>query len=326
MSEQSTSQKETETKVQVADVKEAPKVEPLVQTADVKESKAEVSVKEATKQLETVKYFAIGSMMNPTSLGLREIYPTHSVPGELYGYKLVFQGAAGMGNVEEEKGAVAHGVLHTITPVEMLALDKIEMVYSRKTVDIHLYDGTVEKATVYQFDLAKLKATAPLPYNPPSERYIDIITRGAKHYGVKQEFIDWLGTIKTVPRPDPKDFKKLPEPEDPTATMTVSELAKLTGDDGTDLHLAVNFKVLKFVGDRSNPAVQSSYDWQKARYAAKHITCLMAKILYEPKYPVPSSVHEMSEEHRALIENNFISWSVPGCHKVVAKLVYDDKK
>jgi hypothetical protein len=28
-------------------------------------------------------------------------------------------------------------------------------------------------------------------------QYIDIITRGAKHYGVKQHFIDWLATVCT---------------------------------------------------------------------------------------------------------------------------------
>jgi hypothetical protein len=32
--------------------------------------------------------------------------------------------------------------------------------------------------------------------NPPSERYIDIMTRGALHYGVKQSYVDWLLTLE----------------------------------------------------------------------------------------------------------------------------------
>jgi hypothetical protein len=48
-----------------------------------------------------------------------------------------------------------HGVLHYISPKEMEMLDKIEASYIRLWVDIHLYDGSVVKAWVYQSKCAR---------------------------------------------------------------------------------------------------------------------------------------------------------------------------
>ena len=41
-------------------------------------------------------YFAIGSMMNQTSLGFRNIFPIESFPGEILDYKIKFFGVGGM--------------------------------------------------------------------------------------------------------------------------------------------------------------------------------------------------------------------------------------
>jgi len=50
-----------------------------------------------------VNYFAIGSMINPVSINLRDIYPIKSLPAELYGYELVFVGLGGMASIEQKK-------------------------------------------------------------------------------------------------------------------------------------------------------------------------------------------------------------------------------
>jgi gamma-glutamylcyclotransferase (GGCT)/AIG2-like uncharacterized protein YtfP len=259
---------------------------------------------EELKSTDDVLYFAIGSMMNPTSLALREVKPSRSWPGILHDYELVFVGTGGMGSIDYKKGASMHGVLHHVTAKEMAVLDKIEMSYKRLPVNIEMYDGQLLRGTVYQMDPAKITITVN---NPPSERYIDIITQGCKHYGVKQSFIDYLKSIKVIPRAEPKDFKKYPEPEDPSKTMTMAEVTRCDGCDGRDLCYVINGKVIKFVGDVSeqanNKAAQQAYAWGKDRFAGRECTFLMARMLYEPKYPLPTCYKDMSAEHKASVEH-----------------------
>lgn len=48
-------------------------------------------------------YFAIGSMMNQTSLSLRNLSPVESFPGEILDFKIKFFGAGGMAEAFPEK-------------------------------------------------------------------------------------------------------------------------------------------------------------------------------------------------------------------------------
>ncbi len=68
---------------------------------------------ENASEPELVWYFAIGSMCNPTSMNLREMFPKQSMPGILHGWKLVFHGKGGMGNIEADTSESFHGVLPT---------------------------------------------------------------------------------------------------------------------------------------------------------------------------------------------------------------------
>jgi hypothetical protein len=66
-------------------------------------------------------YFAIGSMVNPTSLALRGLAPLNSQPAKLSGWALKFVGGAGMASAEvsDDPDAHIHGVLHCMTANDM---------------------------------------------------------------------------------------------------------------------------------------------------------------------------------------------------------------
>ena len=73
-----------------------------------------------------VWYFAIGSMTNPVSLETRNLEPFVSIPGEALDYKLYFYGNQGMAEAIPEVGKSFHGVLHKMSPENMVILDKME--------------------------------------------------------------------------------------------------------------------------------------------------------------------------------------------------------
>ena len=138
-------------------------------------------------------YFAIGSMINKTSINSRKIYPRVSKPAELLDFKLYWFGALGMAEAIPEEDASFHGVVHAITEDEMVRLDKIESGYSRDNGKAKLYDGTIVDVTVYT---RKNKERGPNVDKPPTERYIDIITIGCKFWGVAQSHIDFLDGLE----------------------------------------------------------------------------------------------------------------------------------
>eukprot|EP00455_Lapot_gusevi_P025094 TRINITY_DN2629_c0_g1_i2.p1 TRINITY_DN2629_c0_g1~~TRINITY_DN2629_c0_g1_i2.p1 ORF type:complete len:276 (-),score=80.13 TRINITY_DN2629_c0_g1_i2:118-945(-) len=252
---------------------------------------------------ENVWYLAIGSMMNPVSLRLRELNPIQSMPAELKGYRLAFMFAGGMASIEKDENQSLHGVLHLMTPQDMKTLDSIEASYLRVPVVCTLYDGREQPATAYMFDENKVDRTQP--NNPPSERYIDILTQGARHYGLKQEYIDWLASHPVVPRRKPSEFRKFePKPGVELRSYTMEELTQSTGVDGRELLTCVNRKILRFCGDRNSPMFATIRD----RWGGRDSTFRMAALLYEPKYPPVFSPSDMVEEHRHFIEDMFVGW------------------
>jgi hypothetical protein len=78
--------------------------------------------------------------------------------------------------------------------------------------------------------------------NPPGERYLDIIMRGCVHYGVKQEWIDYLKTHPCTPRKKVSEFQKIPLPTDPAI------LAKIFTMEGTEPLRSLNTPQTKFRG------------------------------------------------------------------------------
>merc|ERR1712147_393732 len=126
-------------------------------------------------------YFAIGSMINRTSITNRKIYPSETKPAELLDYELYFFGRMGMAEALPKEGSSFHGVVHAVTEEEMEMLDKIESVYVRGAGKAKLYDGTIVDCTVYTRENKERNADID---KHPTERYIDIIVAGCKEFGV----------------------------------------------------------------------------------------------------------------------------------------------
>jgi len=235
-------------------------------------------------------------MINNISLALRNVFPLESHPAILREWKLVFQGAGGMANVHSCPGSYFHGVLHLLTSEQMKTLDKIEASYKHVDVQVELYDGRCVEAAVYKMDEAKIDPT--IPNRPPSERYIDIIVRGCVHYGVAQSHIDWLKEQHFVPRKSPKDYNKIPTP--PSIFFTQQELSTMDGLEGRDMGYSMNGKVLKFVG---TPQQKLRFAFVTNNYAGTDATLRVARMLYEPLYPVAESLDKMPLEHRSYCED-----------------------
>ena len=277
-------------------------------------------------------YFAIGSMCNPVSLLLRGIQPVPgcSVAAILRGYRLAFHGEAGMadiqsvpavdrvaGEVEAAHGSCYadhfHGVLHLISDSHLAVLDRIEAGYRRIVVGVELYDGSTQAAYAYQmYDTPQLQR-----HGLPSERYVDIISRGCQHYNVCSEYVQWLQSLPCVPRPQPSQLMCLPLPVKPRL-FTLSELALCDGEDGREVCIAVNGKVLQYVGEPDDPVPAacrsssspsspfSAYAHMKAEYAGRDVTYLLSLMCYEPLFPVAPCAAQMSQQHKTRIEDMYV--------------------
>jgi len=248
-------------------------------------------------------YFAIGSMMNPVSLNLRHLHPKQSMPGILRDWKLVFRGFGGMGDIDPSPGSSFHGVLHQVTRREFAILDSIEATYRRTPVKVETYDGRVMDAFAYKMDESKLDKSAPDAL--PGERYLDIIIRGARHYGVDANYIhDVLEKVKVEPRKKREQYRKLPNP--PDVTITKEELAKGTGIPPAPLRISVYGKVLQWRSDLpSTPQREFFYRWAQQRYAGQDITLQLSKVLYEPNFPVPTTYEKMTTQMKEWAEELF---------------------
>jgi hypothetical protein len=62
-----------------------------------------------------VWYAAIGSMMNKTSLRLRQVFPTESLPCAIRGYRRVFSQPAGMSTLIPDPTYTTYAVAHFLS-------------------------------------------------------------------------------------------------------------------------------------------------------------------------------------------------------------------
>jgi len=274
-------------------------------------AKAAQEANEPKKEEELLWYFAIGSMINLTSMNLRNLFPRQSMPGVLHGWKLVFRGVGGMGDIEEAAGESFHGVLHQLTCAEFQHLDSIEAVYKRTPVVVDTYDGRKINAFAYKMDPSKMGPQTQ-PDSLPGERYLDIITRGCRHFGVSEEYIKWLEKVPTVPRKKPEEYRTVPAP--PPVVISAAELAAGVGatpyDPAVPLLVSINGKVLQWVVTPDTPGMQMMYSWSQKRYAGTDCTVMVAKTLYEPMFPIPTTYEAMPPVCRGWAEDLFIGFTL----------------
>lgn len=250
-----------------------------------------------------VYYFAIGSMMNKTSMKLRNLIPLSSEPGEILDYEIGFFGSGGFAEAKPSPGKSFHGVLHRMTTAQMEGLDRIECLYARAYANVRLYDGQVrQNCCVYQSNLL-LNCSS----QPPTQRYLELLIQGAEEHGVLSSYIDYLKTIPFIPRPLPHEFLALEVPSvvENTPHWTEEQLQEGDGVQDNPFYFAVNGKVVQYTGVRD----ESSYFFRISCAVAlpgKHYEPAVSKNVYDPKYGPVKDLEDFTEEHCRYLEDMFV--------------------
>ena len=250
-------------------------------------------------------YLAIGSMINPISLYLRDLTPLMSYPVTYVDHNVVYRGQMGMANLEACPGATFDGVVHLLTKEQVDRLDEIEAFYNRVPVTCRNYQNQSQVAYAYQ-----MKHNSQ-PVGIPHERYLDIIIKGCEYYQVRPEHIARVRAEQPViPRTAPAEFRSFADmPAD--ALYSLEELQKHNGDDPSlPIWISVNGRIIEHIG--LPPADDPDYELQKGfhafarqKLAGREASGIMARTLYEPLYRLPLNDDDISAEHRAHIENHY---------------------
>ncbi|CAF4871022.1 unnamed protein product [Rotaria sp. Silwood1] len=252
-----------------------------------------------------VWYFAIGSMINPISIYLRDIIPLMSYPAKCPNHKIVFRAPNGMADIEACPEAEFHGVIHLLSDEQMSRLDAIEATYHRIIINSSNYQEQNHLVYVYK------RIVENQLICPPSERYLDIIIKGCDYYKVQSAYINRLKyEQEVVPRKHPHTFQSFTDiPED--VFYSVEELAQHDGNDpGLPLWLSINGKILEYSGlppvDHPDYELQYRfYPFFKSRCGGREATYVMARTMYEPLYVISSNDNDLCVQHRAAIEDEF---------------------
>jgi hypothetical protein len=252
----------------------------------------------------TFEYFAIASMMNPTSIQKRGITPLKSQPAILLDYKLVFFGSMGYAEAipcspdEEVTSSEFHGVVHTVTQHDLNILNEIEHLYIPTKAIAQLYDGTKISVIVYCRPTEKQDTTKGIP----QERYLNIMIEGAIHYGVKPEYIESLKKLEKEPRPKANEFLSFgPLVRDKHPIMTLEDVFNQDGQDGRPLCATVNGKVLQIQDPTPERIGLFRNMRKKLRTAA--LEDFLPKVIYDPMYGIPNNRNDCTREHAAYLEH-----------------------
>jgi hypothetical protein len=253
-------------------------------------------------------------MMNPTSLQGRKLAPLSSRPAELLGFKLCFVFPKGMGSaarVDDDPGRRGfHGVLHLMSAEQMKVLDKIELSYDRVIATARLYDGTTQECTVY-CAVDEDGASKNEQLSKPSERYLEILTEGCRHFGVDPAYTAALAATPHVPRKRLDELDRFPTTAPDGAALPVWSAAEIEAQIAANIASAsaatlfrLNGKVLRYIGAPGN-----RIEGFIKPLADRNMCWAMSHVLYDPKFGMPRSFEEMSREHRSYVEDFFYSWA-----------------
>jgi gamma-glutamylcyclotransferase (GGCT)/AIG2-like uncharacterized protein YtfP len=235
---------------------------------------------------EVITMFSYGANLCHESLTNRGVCVVKSERAILKNYRLVFNIGATIGiegggtyaNVEPEEGSEVHGIIHSITVSDVQKLDKLEGPgYSRLKLKVHTYDN--EEILAYTYTQTESYPTSVLRNGSPGERYIKLITFGAKQTKLAPEWIEKLMTFKCVP------FTKLVWTE-----AQLSDLKKEVTELTPTMSL-LNGVVLDLV----------VFDAFTQRVLAGDKTIfLLGFVSYDPK---PSRVEDASQDQLASLES-----------------------
>jgi len=149
-------------------------------------------------------YFGYGSNINLISLKAKGVFPLHSEIAVLYGWRLRFnvehwfRHEGGVGNIEPSSNPddFVEGVVHTCADEHLASLDAVESYgvgYDRTLVSVSTQNGII---------LAQTYTGLPGFINNnclPSQRYLNIILKGATAAGLSPSYIDLIRQQPVLP-------------------------------------------------------------------------------------------------------------------------------
>ncbi|WP_019022391.1 gamma-glutamylcyclotransferase family protein [Thioalkalivibrio sp. ALE23] len=161
------------------------------------------------------RYFGFGSNLDLISLRAKGVEPVRSRPAVLHGWQLrfnvrhFFRHEGGVGNIEPSAtpGDRVVGILHECPDDSLPALDKVEakgVGYDRIVVEVETPEGS-ESAYAYRGRPDFLDDRCL-----PSQRYLNILIRGAERAGLDREHIARLRAQPTLAVEDAPPFEHPP--------------------------------------------------------------------------------------------------------------------
>lgn len=263
---------------------------------------------------ECLWYFAIGSMMNPISMKNRSLHPRESHPALLSEHRLYFFGKIGVAEAIPDVNSSFHGVVHKMTEREMQQLDKIERDYQRTKATATMYskaDPEVDKGTkgetitVYVYTRPEITDRNPTIDFPPSERYIQIMVDGCRHYGVAESHIHYLEQHDSQPRTKPCDFLKIgrvPADLHDLTSFSYDDIHKMVYADNRCV-VTMNGRVLEFLP----PLPEAEAAWNEFRDVTLKFGVRgewqLASLVYDPYYGQPCAFSDITREHSGALED-----------------------
>jgi hypothetical protein len=258
-------------------------------------------------------YLAIGSMINPISLHLRDLTPLISYPARCPDYRLVFRDPSGMADIERYKGKEFDGVVHLLPIEQMIRLDQVEHMYRRIIVNIIDYQERSHLVYVYKMSLIGQQER---PIGIPSERYLDIIVKGCEHFGVRSSYINRLKHEQpVVPRKLPIAYQTINDIPD-NIYYTNDDLLKHDGKDPMfPLWISINEKILEYTGLPSDdhPDYENQkrfYEFAVSYFGGREVAHVISRAWYEPMYKLPLNDDDLCDEQRALAEDMCVAWGL----------------
>ena len=289
-------------------------------------------------------YFAIGAMMNPVSVKNRDLdlelnHPAQ--PGVLLDHKLCFFGLQGFAEVIYEKGSTVHGVVYQCVRDDIMAeLDLIERDYIRKSVKVQMYSPQHENqqqqqatepstvilnnVSVYCRPQADIEGSKEMD-RPPSERYLQLLISGARHFGVDPKYIQWLEDHECKPRCDPSEYLSFHPAQGELRNVKRDAVDTMGNDvDSNKLYVRCGRKVVELCKESEDDSFFE--EWKQIFcQREKDIELFMSRVQYDPLFGIPSCIDEMNPEWRAYTEHLFCEY-MKGVHvlqrwRVVAHIV-----
>ena len=145
------------------------------------------------------------------------------------------------------------------------------------------------------------KHTSTCLDQPPLERYLDIMISGCEHFGVSEEYIEFLRNHESQPRPTPGELHSFGEPPKGAPTYTLQEVEQCDGRDGWPLLITFCGRVMECSLDRN------SKDWKEFVEIHKQVghvgELYISKVAYDPKYGVPERLEDFTQEHANYLED-----------------------